>query len=210
MNRASFSYRTGFTIVELLIVIVVIAILAAVSVVAYVGIQERANNASIQSTISQLQKRLELYKAQNDGYPITVSGSMGGNNAARTDANCSRDNPTLNWIPGFDDLPQGSFQGTGVDSRGGCYMYVSDGASYVLSAWNALRSPQTSTFYRRVGFREMTTANMRYICNYNRAGPTSQIGGIAGGVYSATKDYYKYSYTVSNITSCDETSPVGA
>lgn len=37
----------GFTIVELLIVIVVIAILAAISMVAYTSIQERAKNTSI-------------------------------------------------------------------------------------------------------------------------------------------------------------------
>jgi prepilin-type N-terminal cleavage/methylation domain-containing protein len=39
----------GFTIVELLIVIVVIAILAAISIVAYTGIQNRANDAALQS-----------------------------------------------------------------------------------------------------------------------------------------------------------------
>jgi prepilin-type N-terminal cleavage/methylation domain-containing protein len=39
--------QSGFTIVELLIVIVVIAILAAITVVAYNGIQDRARNSSI-------------------------------------------------------------------------------------------------------------------------------------------------------------------
>ena len=37
------SKKSGFTIVELLIVVVVIAILAAISIVAYAGIQNRAN-----------------------------------------------------------------------------------------------------------------------------------------------------------------------
>ena len=200
----------AFTIVELLIVIVVIAILAAVSIVAYTGIQERANNVSIQSTITQLQKRLELYSAQNGNYPVTFAGNLGTNNAAFTDANCSRDMARTEWIPGFTDLPQGNFSGTGANGSGGCYIYASNGTEYVLSAWNTLRSPQTSNFYRRIGFREMTTANMRVMCNYARTGPSSPIGGIVSGVYSASRDHYKHSYTVSNITTCDETPPVGA
>ena len=41
------SPRSGFTIVELLIVIVVIAILAAITIVAFNGIQERARASAV-------------------------------------------------------------------------------------------------------------------------------------------------------------------
>lgn len=47
---------SGFTIVELLIVIVVIAILAAISVVAYNGIQTRARDAARDTALSTLKK----------------------------------------------------------------------------------------------------------------------------------------------------------
>lgn len=59
----------GFTIVELLIVIVVIAILAAISVVAYTGIQRRANNTTTDSAATQTIKLLEAYKSINGSYP---------------------------------------------------------------------------------------------------------------------------------------------
>ena len=49
--------KSGFTIVELLIVIVVIGILAAITIVAYNGIQERARLASAQAFASQLHKK---------------------------------------------------------------------------------------------------------------------------------------------------------
>ena len=41
--------KAGFTIVELLIVIVIIGILAAITIVAYNGIQQRAQAATVQS-----------------------------------------------------------------------------------------------------------------------------------------------------------------
>lgn len=61
--------KKGFTIVELLIVIVVIGILAAITIVAYNGIQLRARDADRVSDISQIQKKLEIYKAINGVYP---------------------------------------------------------------------------------------------------------------------------------------------
>lgn len=60
---------SGFTIVELLIVIVVIAILAAISVVAYTGIQQRANNTKTITAAASGIKLLQLYKTINNEYP---------------------------------------------------------------------------------------------------------------------------------------------
>lgn len=56
-------YQQGFTIVELLVVIVVIAILAAISVVAYTGIQNRAHDTAVQSDLSQIHKQLQVAAA---------------------------------------------------------------------------------------------------------------------------------------------------
>ena len=61
--------KSGFTIVELLIVIVVIAILAAISIVAYNGIQVRARDTDRASDISQIKKKIETYYAINSSYP---------------------------------------------------------------------------------------------------------------------------------------------
>lgn len=68
------SRPSGFTIVELLIVIVVIAILAAISIVAYTGIQNRARASEVSSALSQAKKKLELYKVDNSTYP--TSGNL--------------------------------------------------------------------------------------------------------------------------------------
>ena len=60
----------GFTIVELLIVITVIGILAAIVTVAYRGISNRANDTAVQSDLKSLARKMELYKVDNDRYPV--------------------------------------------------------------------------------------------------------------------------------------------
>jgi prepilin-type N-terminal cleavage/methylation domain-containing protein len=63
----------GFTIVELLIVVVVIAILAAITIVSYNGITNRANASAAQSTAASLQKKIELYQADEGKYPFALA-----------------------------------------------------------------------------------------------------------------------------------------
>lgn len=62
----------GFTIVELLIVIVVIAILAAITIVAFNGIQGRARDAQRVQDLKAIVKTLELHKTTNGAYPLAV------------------------------------------------------------------------------------------------------------------------------------------
>lgn len=67
----------GFTIVELLIVIVVIAILAAITIVAYNGIQNRAYDASIQSDLRNLGNKTAAYVAEfNQLLPLGDTAEM--------------------------------------------------------------------------------------------------------------------------------------
>jgi prepilin-type N-terminal cleavage/methylation domain-containing protein len=64
------SSKKGFTIVELLIVIVVIGILAAITFVAFNGIQNRAQQAKYDQTAQTILKKVELYKSLSGTYPI--------------------------------------------------------------------------------------------------------------------------------------------
>jgi prepilin-type N-terminal cleavage/methylation domain-containing protein len=68
----------GFTIVELLIVIVIIGVLAAITIVAYNGIQNRARVSSVNSALSQASKKLALYHVDNSAYPTSGNHSSAG------------------------------------------------------------------------------------------------------------------------------------
>lgn len=70
-NIKTMNKERGFTIVELLIVIVVIAILAAITIVAYNGIQNRAKTTKAQTNAAAVQKVAEAYNADNSRYPGT-------------------------------------------------------------------------------------------------------------------------------------------
>lgn len=71
IRRVKCDRNSGFTIVELLIVIVVIAILAVITIVAYNGIQTRAENAKTISAVQAYKKALLQYATEKGSYPIS-------------------------------------------------------------------------------------------------------------------------------------------
>ncbi len=74
-SKTSWNRVEGFTIVELLIVVVVIGILAAIVTVAYTGISARANDAAVQSDLANMAKKLEIERVSTGRYPLPPTAS---------------------------------------------------------------------------------------------------------------------------------------
>ena len=64
--------KKGFTIVELLVVIVVLGILAALLVLAYVGIQKRAVDTTLAHTLSSASRAMHVSAVESGSYPSSL------------------------------------------------------------------------------------------------------------------------------------------
>ncbi|MBC7943014.1 prepilin-type N-terminal cleavage/methylation domain-containing protein [Candidatus Saccharibacteria bacterium] len=130
---SSKNHSHGFTIVELLIVVVVIGILAAITIVAYGGIQTRARDTIRINDIKSLQEVVELYNIKNGTYPQPASGW--GNWSGR----CSIfGGYTNNYVLGIDPMvmAQQPIDPKWKDGSNHCYLYRSDGIDYIILSWS--------------------------------------------------------------------------
>lgn len=78
---SSYRQNRGFTIVELLIVVVVIGILSSIAIVSYQGIQQKARNTARVQAAAAIQKNFLLYEAQfgkGPMYQMMLAGNSEG------------------------------------------------------------------------------------------------------------------------------------
>lgn len=123
----------GFTIVELLIVIVVIGILAALVVVTYNGIQLRAKNADATSELRNIKTAMLLYRADYGTLP-NGADFWSGNTMP----------PTANFgsqiINNLKNLGYLSTSDVATDAWGQYYWYDNNDCTFGQSGNTALRS----------------------------------------------------------------------
>lgn len=121
--------QSGFTIVELLIVIVVIGILVALVVTTFSGIQRKARNTERESDVKAIHSQLEAYFNEAGAYPALGSDSVDGiNNSGWRSTHMKSLDPEALRAPG------GSSQALCGEAATNCYAYTTDGATYTLTA----------------------------------------------------------------------------
>ena len=64
----------GFTLIELMVTVSLIALLSSLALIAYMSARAKGRDAKRLSDITQMNTALELYFANNRGYPTTSAG----------------------------------------------------------------------------------------------------------------------------------------
>ena len=65
--------QSGFTLIEILIVVIILGILAAIVIPQFTSASDDAKLSAVKSTVSSVQAQLELYKFQTGGTPAATS-----------------------------------------------------------------------------------------------------------------------------------------
>lgn len=129
-------HNQGFTIVELLVVIVVIGILATISVVTFNGVRDRANVARKEADINNIVKSAEIYRTANQGFPDSDDPSFANelNVGSGIGARIVRSDPEL--VGGSIERPCKA--STGITKDKYCIKSWSNGGNTALNIywWN--------------------------------------------------------------------------
>ena len=112
-HSADMRVRRGFTLVEVMVVVVILGILAVLIVPRVLGRSDEARQAAAKHDIATIMQSLKLYRLDNGRYPTNDQGLQ-----ALVTKPASAPAPT-NWKPYLDKLPK--------DPWGNTYQYLSPG-----------------------------------------------------------------------------------
>ena len=91
--------KTGFTLIELMIVVVILAVLAAIVMPQFSDQSDSSKEASLVSTLGIIRDAIELYRLQHTAYPGKRASAPGGNGTCRDGVRgTGEDESSLSWI----------------------------------------------------------------------------------------------------------------
>ncbi|MBP9669997.1 type II secretion system protein [Candidatus Woesebacteria bacterium] len=154
--------RTGFTLVELLIVIAILAILSTLGIGNFQSARIKARDIGRKSDLQTIAKSLEAYVNDHGNYPLSDSNGK---------IICKSGNTICDWgTPLVDDNDTVYVSRLPIDSSGSVYKYISNGTSYTLYAHlENNNDPSIATFNPTV-----TCGSTTILCNYKHTSSNLQ------------------------------------
>lgn len=179
LNINMWAKQKGFTIVELLIVIVIIGILAAITIVAYNGIQDRARVSAVNSALSQATKKIMVWRVSNsEQYPSLLSDA-GVNDTDNVSFQYTSDNSvspgTYCLTATYNTITYYTSSSNSSPQQGVC-------SGYNLLAWNKTKAGVTPPIPSAV----VDTSTYRTSTSSMRIGPNSTGQSLRGNPYAGT------------------------
>lgn len=98
-NRSTRNIRRGFTLVELLIVIIIIAVLAAVAIPKFASSSQRSKEGTLKSNLKIVRNAVEMFRADTGLTPATLADLAKATASAPTQAYNNAATPALVSIP---------------------------------------------------------------------------------------------------------------
>jgi general secretion pathway protein G len=121
--KRRFRGQDGFTLIEIMVVILIIGLLALMVVPRLRGVADRAKRTKAQADIQELKQALDRYYLDNGSYPTTDQGLQ-----ALVSPPTEGRTPTNYEQGGYiEKLP--------TDPWGNQYFYQSDGTTYALKSF---------------------------------------------------------------------------
>lgn len=148
--------KHGFTIVELLIVVVIITILAVITVTVFKGVQQRSRDSARAQDIASIKRTLLMYQADHGGVMRTTS--YGGNGPGGW--NISSSATWLSFLGTTYGTVPADPVNTGLADPG-----ISGNLAYYYYCYAAGSGPLPATPNVRLGYRSEAT-NLRVDTNF--------------------------------------------